>query len=41
MRELFGGVPMSIRRISRDIYTPRMTTRQALASWRVGNQELC
>lgn len=39
MRELFGGVPMSTRRLCQTIYTPKMTTRQALAVWRVGNLE--
>lgn len=39
MRELLGGVPMSTRRLSSGIYTPQMTTRQALAQWRVGNLE--
>lgn len=39
MRELFGGVPMSVRRISRAIHAPRLSTRQALAAWRVGNLE--
>ena len=39
MRELFGGVPISTRRLTRSIYTPKMSTRQALAVWRVGNLE--
>lgn len=41
LRELVGGVPMSIRRLCGQIYTPRLTTRQALAVWRVGNLEGC
>lgn len=41
LRELIGGVPMSIRRLCSDIYTPRLSTRQALAVWRVGNLERC
>lgn len=39
LRELIGGVPMSIRRLCSEIYTPRLSTRQALAVWRVGNLE--
>lgn len=39
LRELIGGVPMSIRRLCADTYTPRLSTRQALAVWRVGNLE--
>ncbi|MEZ4475464.1 MAG: NAD-dependent epimerase/dehydratase family protein [bacterium] len=39
LAELHGGVPMSIRRLTTDLYTPRYTTRQTLAVWRTGYED--